>query len=75
MLWGKYGLVYYTNKYVKRKKPRYPKRSPLSNMRGGIDNEVDKTTRLIRDQKNPVLGAWVKKRKTPIRRKKRQLSV
>ena len=40
-------------------------RSPLSIMRGGIRNKVDDATRLIIDQKNPVLGAWVKKIKTP----------
>ena len=40
-------------------------RSPLSTMRGGIRIQVEIPQDLTRGQKNPVLGAWVKKLKTP----------
>ena len=41
-----------------------PMRSPLSIMRGGIEIQVELPQDLTRGQKNPVLGAWVKKIKT-----------
>ena len=46
---------------MREKNRANPMRSPLSIMRGGIKIQVEIPQDLTRGQKNPVLGAWVKK--------------